>query len=65
MTFTNGWSWSPCPTGESTRTSMPSERRWSAGPTPESMSSCGLFTAPPHRTTSASARASIVSPRAT
>ena len=38
--------------GESTSGSIPCSRRCSAGPTPESISSCGVLIAPPQRTTS-------------
>jgi hypothetical protein len=46
----------PCPTpGRSRITSMPSERRWSAGPMPLSISCCGLPSAPADRMTSLAA----------
>ena len=49
----SGWScrFEPTP-GESTRTSMPTSRRWSAGPMPESISSLGESIAPAERITS-------------
>ena len=66
MTGQAGWSWRFCPTpARSTATSMPSSRRWVAGPMPESISSCGLLIAPPDRTTSAAAYAVCSRPCAT
>ncbi|GAB3106492.1 hypothetical protein GCM10027055_00880 [Janibacter alkaliphilus] len=50
-------SWKLVPTaGRSTFGSMPTERRWLAGPIPESMSSCGELKQPPARMTSLRAR---------
>ena len=51
------WSWRPSPTGRSARTGIPRLRRWSAGPIPDSMSSCGVLSAPAESTTSLRARA--------
>ncbi len=58
-----GWScrFSPTP-GTLATTSMSSSRRCSAGPTPDSMSSCGELTAPPDRMTSPSTCTSVVAP---
>ena len=50
--------------GRSTRTAMPCSRRCAAGPMPESISSCGVLKAPPHRITSRRARTSRASPGA-
>ena len=44
-------------------TAMSWERRWSAGPIPDSMSSCGLPIAPQATMTSLSARAVSATPR--
>ncbi len=63
MTGTSGWSCRSSPTpGRSWTTSTPTERRWSAGPMPESISSCGELTAPPESTTSRVARAACTDP---
>ncbi len=56
MQTTYGWSWRFSPTpGRSWLTGTPTERRWSAGPIPESSSSCGEPIAPALRITSRSA----------
>ena len=52
----------PLTRGASRRTGMPSARRCSAGPTPESTSSCGLLMVPPERITSRVARTDRNSP---
>ena len=58
-----GWSCRLRPTpGRSSFGSMPTERRWSAGPMPETIMSCGELMAPPERMTSRSARAVRTSP---
>ena len=64
IAVTAGWSdrFAPTP-GLSASTVMPCERRWSAGPIPDSMSSCGLPIAPAARMTSPSACAVWDSPR--
>jgi hypothetical protein len=63
MTGSTGWSLRLDPTpGLSATGSMPVSIRWSAGPMPDSISSCGLLTAPPHRMTSPSALAISVWP---
>src|SRR3954468_19237677 len=62
-TGTRGWSCRPCPTpGRPWTTSTPTSPRCSAGPMPESISSCGVLTAPPERTTSRVARATCTRP---
>jgi hypothetical protein len=63
ITGSTGWSDRLAPTpGLSASTSMPISIRWSAGPMPDSISSCGLLIAPPDRMTSASAWALAASP---
>ena len=63
-TRTSRWSCKPCPTpGRSMRTGRPWASSAAAGPMPDSISSCGELTAPPHSNTSRSARRVIFSPR--
>ena len=58
-----GWSCRFRPTpGKSSFGSMPTERRCSAGPMPETIMSWGELMAPPERMTSRSARAARISP---
>jgi hypothetical protein len=63
ITGRTGWSDRLAPTpGLSASTSMPISIRWSAGPMPDSISSCGLLTAPPDKMTSAPACSLATSP---
>jgi hypothetical protein len=63
---TSGWSCRCAPTpGRSSATGMPCWRRCSAGPMPESISSCGDWMAPALRITSRSARSVFSCPSCT